>query len=331
MNANIKRRAFITLLGGAAAAWPLAARAQRMRRIGVLMGYPEGDADAQSLIAAFQEEFKKLGWRPDQNVRFEYRWAMSNVELMQRYARELVALAPDLILSSGTPTTAALVQQTSTIPIVFTVVVDPVGSGFVASLPRPGRNVTGFTNLDPRMAGKWVELLKEISPRTVRVGIPIEPATSSYWEIYMPHFKVAAAAVGMEVIPAMTHDMAEFEAFVTAQAREPNGGLIPLPGGFPLENRAEIIALAARHRLPAVYWTRAFAQMGGLLSYGNDNADNWRRTASYVDRILKGQHPSELPVEFPVKFELLVNLKTAKALGLDVPPTLLARADEVIE
>jgi ABC-type uncharacterized transport system substrate-binding protein len=326
----MRRREFISLLGGAAAAWPLAARAQRMRRIGVLMGYPEGDADAQSLIAAFQQEFQKLGWRPDQNVRFEYRWAMSNVELMQRYAKELVALAPDLILSSGTPTTAALVQQTSTIPIVFTGVVDPVGSGFVASLPKPGRNVTGFMNLDPRMAGKWVELLKEISPRTVRVGIPIHLATSSYWEIYMPHFK-AAALFGMEVIPAMTHDMAEFAAFVTAQARDPNGGLIPLPGGFPLENRTEIIALAARHRLPTVYWTRAFAQMGGLLSYGLDNADNWRRTASYVDRILKGQDPSELPVEFPVKFELLVNLKSAKALGLDVPPTLLARADEVIE
>ena len=264
----MRRREFITLLGGAAAAWPLAARAQRMRRIGVLMGYPEGDADAQSLIAAFQQEFQKLGWRPDQNVRFEYRWATSNVELMQRYAKELVALAPDLILSSGTPTTAALVQQTSTIPIVFTVVVDPVGSGFVASLPKPGRNVTGFTNLDPSMAGKWVELLKEISPRTVRVGIPIHLATSSYWEIYMPHFKAAAAPFGMEVIPAMTHDMAEFAAFVAAQAREPNGGLIPLPGGFPLENRTEIIALAARHRLPTVYWTRAFAQMGGLLSYG---------------------------------------------------------------
>jgi putative ABC transport system substrate-binding protein len=328
---ELGRRDFITLLGGAAAAWPLAARAQRMRRIGVLMGYPEGDADAQSLIAAFQQEFQKLGWRPDQNVRFEYRWATSNVELMQRYAKELVALAPDLILSSGTPTTAALVQQTSTIPIVFTGVVDPVGSGFVASLPKPGRNVTGFTNLDPRMAGKWVELLKEISPRTVRVGIPIHLATSSYWEIYMPHFKAAAALFGMEVIPAMTHDMAEFAAFVTAQAREPNGGLIPLPGGFPLENRTEIIALAARHRLPTVYWTRAFAQMGGLLSYGLDNADNWRRTASYVDRILKGQDPSELPVEFPVKFELLVNLKSAKALGLDVPPSLLALADEVIE
>jgi putative tryptophan/tyrosine transport system substrate-binding protein len=191
--------------------------------------------------------------------------------------------------------------------------------------------VTGFMNLDPSMAGKWVELLKEISPRTVRVAIPIEPATASYWEIYMPHFKVAAAAFGMEAIPAMIHDMAEFEAFVAAQAREPNGGLIPMPGGFPLENRAEITALAARHRLPAVYWTRAFTQVGGLLSYGNDNADNWRRTASYVDRILKGQDPSELPVEFPVKFELLVNLKSAKALGLDVPPSLLARADEVIE
>jgi putative tryptophan/tyrosine transport system substrate-binding protein len=330
----MRRREFITLLGGAAAAWPPTARAQRpqrMRRIGVLMGYVEGDADAQSNVAAFREEFQKLGWRQDQNVRFEYRWATSNVELMQRYAKELVALAPDLILSSGTPTTAALVQQTSTIPIVFTVVVDPVGSGFVASLARPGRNVTGFMNLDPSMAGKWVELLKEISPRTVRVAIPIEPATASYWEIYMPHFKVAAAAFGMEAIPAMIHDMAEFEAFVAAQAREPNGGLIPMPGGFPLENRAEITALAARHRLPAVYWTRAFTQVGGLLSYGNDNADNWRRTASYVDRILKGENPSELPVQFPVKFELLVNLKTARALGLDVTLQLQQRADEVIE
>jgi putative ABC transport system substrate-binding protein len=187
-------------------------------------------------------------------------------------------------------------------------------------------------NLDPSMAGKWVELLKEISPRTVRVAIPIEPATTSYWEIYMPHFKVAAAALGMEAIPTMIHDMAEFEALVAAQAREPNGGLIPMPSGFPLENRAEITALAARHRVPAVYWTRAFTKVGGLLSYGNDNADNWRRTASsYVDRILKGENPSELPVQLPVKFELLVNLKTARALGLAVPNSMQLLADEVIE
>ena len=308
------------------------AEAQQPKKI-PLVGFlvPGSPSSYSARIEAFRQGLRELGYVEGQNIIIEYRYTEGKSDRLPVLASELVQLKVDVIVTGTTPAIQAVKNTTSTIPIVFTVVVDPVGSGFVASLPKPGRNVTGFTNLDPRMAGKWVELLKEISPRTVRVGIPIHLATSSYWEIYMPHFKAAAAPFGMEVIPAMTHDMAEFAAFVTAQAREPNGGLIPLPGGFPLENRTEIIALAARHRLPTVYWTRAFAQMGGLLSYGNDNADNWRRTASYVDRILKGQDPSELPVEFPVKFELLVNLKSAKALGLDVPPSLLARADEVIE
>jgi putative ABC transport system substrate-binding protein len=332
VRAEIGRRDFITLVGGAAVAWPLWARAQeRTRRVGVLMMYAESDAQAQGLVAGFRAGLRELGWTEDHNIRLDYRWATSDSESIQRFAKELVALQPDLILSSSTPTTASLLQQTRTIPIIFANIVDPVGSGFVASLPRPGGNVTGFLNLEASMTGKWLELLKEVAPRVARVAIFFNPSTAPYAEIYLNPFKAAAASLGMEGIVAPIRDMTELDTVVAAQARDPNGGLLAMPDGFIFAHHAEIASLAARYRLPAVSSYRAFAKAGGLLSYGNDILDNYRRAASYADRILKGEKPSELPVQFPVKFELVINLKTAKALGLTVPPSLLARADEVIE
>jgi ABC-type uncharacterized transport system substrate-binding protein len=330
----VKRRQFITLLGGAGAAWPLTARAQqgeRMRRIGVLMMYAESDAQAQGLVAMFRATLRELGWMEDHNIQLDYRWATTDSESIQRFARELIALQPDLILSSSTPTTASLLQQTRTIPIIFANIVDPVGSGFVVSLPRPGGNVTGFLNLETSMTGKWLELLKEIAPRVARVAIFFNPLTAPYAEVYLDPFKAAAASLGVEAIVAPIRDMTELDTVIAAQARDPNGGLIAMPDGFMFAHHAEIASLAARYRLPAVASYRVFAKAGGLLSYGNDILDNYRRAAAYVDRILKGEKPSELPVQFPVKFELAINLKTAKALGLEVPPSLLARADEVIE
>ncbi len=331
----MRRREFITLLGGAAAAWPLAARAQqpeRMRRIGVLMAYAESDREGQACVAAFREGLQKLGWTEGRNIRIDTRWATpGDAEAMQRFAKELVALQPDLILSHNTPTTAALLQQTRTIPIIFANVSDPVGSGFVASFPRPGGNVTGFTNMEPTMAGKWLELLKEIAPRVNRVAFLFNPATAPYAEYYLNPFKAAAASFAVEAIAAPVRDTSELESVIAAQAREPNGGLIVMPDTFTTAHRAEITSLAARYRLPAVYPFRFFTELGGLLSYGNDLLDNFRRAATYADRILKGAKPSELPVQAPVKFELVINLKTAKALGLDVPLHLQQRADEVIE
>ena len=249
----------------------------------------------------------------------------------QRFAKELVALQPDVILSHTTPTTAALLQQTRTIPIIFATVSDPVGSGFVASFPRPGRNVTGFTLIEPTMAGKWVELLKEIAPRVNRVAFLFNPATATYADYFLKPFKAAARSFAVEAIAASVRDSSELESVVAAQAREPNGGLIVMPDSFTDTHRVEITSLAARYHLPAVYAYRFFTKLGGLLSYGVDLTDNFRRAASYVDLILKGAKPSDLPVQAPVKYELVINLKTAKELGLDVPPGLSARADEVIE
>jgi putative ABC transport system substrate-binding protein len=331
---HVRRRQFITLLGGMAVVCPFAARAQqpeRIRRIGVLMMYAESDAQAQALVAVFRAGLRDLGWTEDHRLRLDYRWATSDSESIQRSAKELVALQPVLILSSSTPTTASLLQQTRTIPIIFANIVDPVGSGFVASLPRPGGNVTGFLNLETSMTGKWLELLKEIAPRVARVAIVFNPSTAPYAEIYLTPFNAAAASLGMETIVAPVRDMTELDTVIAAQARDPNGGLMLMPDGFMFAHHAEIASLAARYRLPAVSSYRAFAKAGGLLSYGNDILDNYRRAATYADRILRGEKPSELPVQFPVKFELVINLKTAKALGLTVPPSLLARADEVIE
>jgi len=331
----MRRREFITLLGGAAIGWPRPARAQqpeRVRRIGVLMGYAESDHEPQSWVAAFQEELRKLGWTEGRNIRTDFRWtAPADANSMQRFANELVGLQPNVLLSSSTPTTTALLQQTHSIPIVFAAVGDPVGSGFVASLPRPGGNATGFSTIEGSLSGKWLELLKEVVPRVARVALLFNPASATYAEYYLDPFKAAAASFAVEAIAAPVRDRSELESVFAAQAREPNSGLIVLPDAFTITYRVEITSLAARYRLPAVYAWRFFAQAGGLLSYGVDVGDNFRRAATYVDRILKGEKPSELPVQAPVKFELAINLKTAKTLGLTIPPLLLATADEVIE
>jgi putative ABC transport system substrate-binding protein len=328
----MRRRDFITLLGGAAA-WPLAARAQsdRVRRIGVLMAYAESDPEGQAWVAAFREGLQKLGWTENTNVRIDYRWATAEVAQIRQQAKELVAQQPELILSSGSPTTLALVQQTRTLPIVFANLVDPIGQGFVASMSKPGGNVTGFANLEGSIIGKYLELLKEIAPRVTKVALFYNPETATFAHIYLDRFKVAAESLGVKATTPQFRTMAELETIMAAQAREPNGGLIAMPDGFNTANRVPITSLTARYRLPAIYPTRPFADAGGLMSYGNVISDNYRRAASYVDRILKGERPSELPVQFPVKFELVVNLKTARALGLDVPLFLQQRADEVIE
>ncbi len=332
----MKRRDFIALLGGAALGWPLAAHAQqpadRVRRIGVLMGFAEDDPQAQAFVAAFQKGLEEFGWTDGRNIRIDFRWATSgDAESILRFARELVASRPELVLSSSTPTTAALLQQTRTLPILFALVSDPVGSGFVVSLARPGGNVPGFTHTEPTMASKWLELLKDIAPRVARVAFLFNPATAPYAEYYLNPFKAAAPSFSVEAIAAPVRDTSELESVVAAHAREPNGGLIMMPDDFTFAHRVEIISLAARYRLPAVYPFRFLAELGGLLSYGVDLTDNFRRAATYADRILKGAKPSELPVQFPVKFELVINLKTAKALGLDVPLYLEQRAEKVIE
>jgi putative ABC transport system substrate-binding protein len=330
----MRRREFISLIGGTAVAWPLAARAQqpeKMRRIGVLMAYAESDGEGQADVEAFRQELQKLGWTDGHDLRIDYRWAALNAEAMERFAKELVALQPDLILSQSTPTTVTLLHQTRTIPIIFANVADPIGSGFVASVPRPGGNVTGFTSIEPTMAGKWLELLKEIAPRVARVAMLFNPASATYAEYYLTPFKAAAASFGVEAITAPAHDMSEFESVVAAQAQTSNTGFILMPDAFTIDHSEEITLLAARYRLPAVYPFRFIAELGGLLSYGNNRRDNFRSAATYADRILKGAKPSELPVQAPVKFELVINLKTAKALGLEVPLQLKQRADEVIE
>ena len=330
----MRRREFLGLVGGATAAWPIAAGAQqpdRMRRIGVLVGLAEDDADTKAWLAGFRQGLERLGWSEGRNVRIDLRFAPA-VAQVQVLAKELIALQPDLILSTNTPTTASLLQQTRTIPIIFANVSDPIGSGFVASLPRPGGNVTGFINIEASLASKWLELLKEIAPRVASVAFLFNPATAPDGGSYfLGPFKAAAPSFRVEAISAPVHDTSEFEFVVAAQAQTPNSGLIVMPGVFLTTHCAEITSLAARYHLPAVYPYRNYTELGGLLSYGNDLVDNFRRAAIYADRILLGAKPSELPVQIPIKFELVINLKTAKALGLDVPPMLLARADEVIE
>jgi ABC-type uncharacterized transport system substrate-binding protein len=330
----MRRREFITLLGGAAAAWPFAAHAQQaagMRRIGLLMGFAEIDPEGQTFVAAFREGLQKPGWTEGRNIRIDTRWAAGDTEAMQRLAKELVALQPELIVSANTPTTAELLQQTRTIPIVFVNVADPIGSGFVASLSRPGVNITGFITMEPTIAGKWLELIKQIAPRVARVALLFNPATATYFDIYLKPLKAAALSFGMEAIATPVHDSSDIESVLAAQARQPNGCLVLVPDIFLNAHREAITSLAARYHLPAIYPFRIFSDAGGLLSYGNDLRDNYRRAASYVDRILKGEKPGELPVQIPVKFELVINLKTAKTLGLDVPLQLQQLADEIIE
>jgi putative tryptophan/tyrosine transport system substrate-binding protein len=330
----MQRREFIVLIGGAVA-WPLAARAQqtdRVRRIGVLMGYPENDVEGQAVVAAFEERLQQIGWTPGRSVLIDARWAPpGNVEALQRFAKELVALQPDLILSNTTPTTATLLQQTRSIPIIFAFVSDPLGSGFVASFPHPGGNVTGFIVMEPGIAGKWLELLKEIAPRVARVALLFNPTTAPYAEYYLKPFNTAAASFAVEAIAAPVHDTSELTSAIATLAREPNGGVIVMPDAFTDTHRAEIISLAGRNRLPAVYPFHYWAELGGLLSYGTEQIDNFRRAATYVDRILKGDKPADLPVQAPVKYVLTINLKTAKELGLTVPQTLLVLADKVID
>jgi putative tryptophan/tyrosine transport system substrate-binding protein len=331
----MRRREFITLLGGAVA-WPVGARAQqpaRMRRIGVLTTFGDSDALAQGWDAAFRKRLDESGWHDSRNVQIDHRWAAGNADRLQAFAKELVVLQPDVIFAVTTPTVAALLRETRTLPIVFAQVSDPVGSGFVASLARPGGNVTGFTNIniESSIGGKWLELVKEIAPAVRRVAMIYNPPTSPFAGYYLRPFEAAGPAYGVQASAAAVHSDADIENTLDALAREPGGGFVVLPDTFTGMHRDQIVSLAARYRLPAVYPFRWFAEIGGLLSYGIDSDDMFRRAASYVDRILKGAKPADLPVQAPVKYELLINLKTAKALGLTIPTTLLATADEVIE
>jgi putative ABC transport system substrate-binding protein len=329
----VRRRQFLTLLGGAAAL-PLAARAQqreRMRRIGVLMHLAADDPEGQIRLAAFLQGLQEAGWAVGRNVTIDVRWAAAEVASMKRFSKELVALQPDLIFTSSTPATAAMLQVTRTIPVVFVLVADPVGSGFVASQSRPGGNATGFATIEVSLGGKWLELLKEIAPRVNRIASLFNPASAPYRDLYLNPFKVAAASFAVEAIVAPVDDMAELESLVRTQAREPNGGLVVIPDAFTELHLAEIASLTVRYRVPAINWSRSFAENGGLISYGLYLVDEYRRGATYVDRVLKGEKPSQLPVQAPVKFEFVINLKTAKALGLTIPQTLLVAANELIE
>jgi putative ABC transport system substrate-binding protein len=327
----VKRRQFITLLGGAVV-WPLAARAQQpqqMRRIGVLMGWNERDQEAQSNLAAFVQELRQLGWTDGRNMRIDYRWSNGDVNRMQVFAKELADLEPDAILAHTTPVTAALQQETRTIPIVFVIVSDPVGEGFVAGLPRPGGNITGFIHTEGEFTGKLLELLTEIAPTVKRVAIMFNPDTApGRGSYYVPSFETAARSFRLEAIAAPVHNDTEIEAIVTALGREGGGGLVAMPESV---HRAPIILQAARNKVPAVYWNSIIVRDGGLLSYGPDTGDIFRRAAPYFDRILRGARPAELSVQLPTKFQMAVNLKTAKALGLTIPEAFLLRADEVIE
>ena len=332
---RMSRRRFVASVGGAAVAWPFAARTQqadRIRRVGVLMPFAENDAVVQAEVGEFREALRKLDWAEGRNVRFDQRWAAGDVARIRAFAQELVALRPDAILARTTPVTAALLKESRAIPIVFVNVSDPVGDGLVASLARPGGNVTGFTNVEASLGGKWLQLLQEVSPGVARVAVLFNPKVGpGSGSFYLDLVEAAAGSVAVAVIRTAVQDAGEIERAIAAFAREPNGGLIVLPDVTTTNHRARIIAAAARHRLPAVYAYRSAAADGGLVSYGVDVADLYRRAAAYVDRILRGTKPSELPVQSPARFELVVNLKTAKALGLTIPPTLLARADEVIE
>ena len=329
----MNRREFITLLGGAAVAFPLAASAQqreRTRRIGVLMNLASDDAEGQARLAAFLQGLQEAGWAVGRNMRIDLRWGGGDPESFRKQASELVALAPDIVFASGIPAATPLLQATRTVPIVFAQVVDPVGAGLVASLARPGGNATGFTSPEYGFAGKWVELIKEIAPGVTRVAV-LRDATSSSGIGYMGAVRLAASSFGMELTPVGITDAGEIERGVTAFERASNGALIVTGNTLTMVHRELIITLAARHRLPAVYALPLFANDGGLISYGPNSIDPYRRAAGYVDRILKGEKPADLPVQQPTKFELIINLKTAKALGLEIPPTVLARADEVIE
>ena len=331
----MRRREFITLVSGAAAAWPLAARAQqieRVRRVGVLMVLAADDPESAARNAAFLQSLQQLGWTDGRNLQIDYRWGAGDSERIRKFAAQLVALAPDVILATGGSSMGPLQQASHTVPIVFVNVTDPVGAGFVASLRRPDGNSTGFTSIEYGMSGKWLELLKEIAPRVTRAAVIRDPALVAgigqlgAIQSVAPSFGVEVSPIGVDV-----RDVSGIERAITAFARSPNGGLIVTTNASAAVHRDLIIALAARHRLPAVYPYRYYVTRSGLISYGPNTIDQYRRAAGYVDRILKGEKPANLPVQEPVKYELVINLKTAKLLGLEVPATVLARADEVIE
>jgi len=328
----MKRRDFITLVGGAAT-WPLGARAQqreRLPQVGVLLPATPDDSEYPSLIVAFLQGLQQLGWTDRRNLRIEIRWAGGGSGPMQRHVAELVALAPDVIMAAGASATGPLLQATRTIPVVFTIVPDPVGAGFVETLAKPRGNATGFTSFEYGIGGKWLELLKELAPRVTRVAVARDSTTTAgigQWSA----IQTASATLGMQVTPINLRDVDELERAIVEFARIPNGGLIVTSSGLAITHRDALIALAVRHKLPAVYYSRGFVAVGGLASYGSDRLDQFRNAATYVDRILKGEKPADLPVQAPTKYELVINLKTAKALGFTVSPALLARADEVIE
>jgi len=331
----VKRRDFITLVGGAAASsvlWPLAARAQQraMKHIGVLLPAVADDPVWQARLGAFQQALALLGWTIGRNVRIETRWATANAAEIRKHAAELAALTPDVVLAGGTSSIGPLLEATRTVPVVFTIANDPVGYGLVDSLARPGGNATGFMLFEFSMAPKWLELLKQIAPGVTRVAI-LRDATQSFAMSLFAAIQAVAPSLGVEVIPVNLRDAGEIEQTVATFSRSPNGGLIPAGSAAAVRHRDLIIALAARHKLPAVYWNRIFVATGGLMSYGPNIVDQFRDAAGYVDRILKGERPADMPVQAPTKYELVINLKTAKALGLTVPDMLLARADEVIE
>ena len=332
----MRRREFITLVGGAAVAWPLAARGQQqgdhVPRVGVLMAYAVTDAEAQSRIAAFRKELQKLGWVEGRNVQIDYRWAAGDEDSIRAYARELVAFRPNVIVARSSPEVAALQQETHTIPVVFAHATDPVASGFVPNLAHPGGNITGFTSFEYPMGGKWLEMLREVAPGTRRVSVVHNPDNVSS-PGYLRVMDGVAQTLGLQLTLAAVHNAADIERAIDAFAREPNGAMVVLPDFVTTGNREAIVTLAAanRHRLPTVYPFNYFVRRGGLMSYAAELLDLYRRSASYVDRILRGERVGDLPVQAPTKYELVINLKTAKALGLTVPPLLLTRADEVIE
>ena len=329
----MKRRKFITLVGGAAAGWPLAVRAQqreRMRSVGVLTPFAAHNTEGQNRVTAFAQALQQLGWSVGQNARLHYRWGDGTSATMQKYAAELVALAPDVILADSSAALSPLLQATQTIPIVFAIVADPVGAGYVETLARPGGNATGFTPFEYGVAGKWLELLKEIAPRVTRAAVLRDPAIAA-GPGQFGALQAVAPSLGVELRAVNVRDADEIERSIAGFAQGSNGGLVVTGSAAAAAHRDLIVTLAARHRLPAVYNARLYGEIGGLVCYGADFLDQFRRAAGYADRILRGEKPADLPVQAPTKYELAINLKTAKALGLDIPPTLLARADEVIE
>jgi putative ABC transport system substrate-binding protein len=330
----MRRREFIALSVGAAVGWPLAARAQQatgMRRVAFLHPYLENDTEVLARVTAFREGLEALGWTENRNIRIEHRYSGGDLGRIRAYATELVHSAPDLIVGSGTPITAALKEATSTIPIVFNLVNDPVGQGFVASRSRPGGNITGFTFIDFPLIGKWLEMIKEIAPGVRHVALMFNPDTTPFYPAFLHELEAANQSLAVELSASPVHDEAEVEAAITALAGELGGGLIAAPDAYINNHRRAIMTLTERRRLPAIYGFRQFAKEGALISYGPDTADVVRRSAGYVDRVLKGERPADLPVQAPTKYEFVINLKTAKALGIEIPPAVLARADEVIE